>query len=372
MSKKVKTEDKDSYIDILDEESASVRIDHANHTLQQNSDCLHKTEEIMEHPITQLILILLVFIDCGIVIAELLIDRDAIRVEDVEDVKEAFHYTSIMILGIFLFEVALKICVEGLAFFLHYIEVLDALVVIISFIVDIMSLVPYFYNHVFNLICYARAAENKLRGIGLLIILRLWRIARIVNGIIASVKKHMRKRLETITEDRNRCRRKLNRAIKVARAKVEEIKLLEGILEKEGIEYRQIVAKTEQGDGDPAEVKLVIEEDIIDDKDNLEEEHKSIDGKEESKSNQEEKSKSIDEKEEGKGNQNEEGKSVDHKEEDKSLETGQTEKSEKDAQEGDKRSSRGDSDAASHHSERKADDAKDNKEEVEPEVLVYT
>lgn len=43
------------------------------------SGCLHKTEEILEHPITQLVMILLVFFDCGIVIAELIIDRDAVK-----------------------------------------------------------------------------------------------------------------------------------------------------------------------------------------------------------------------------------------------------------------------------------------------------
>lgn len=51
-------------------------------------------------------------------------------------------------------------------FFHHKFEILDAIVVVVSFVLDLVLL---FKNHHFE-------------ALGLLILLRLWRVARIING----------------------------------------------------------------------------------------------------------------------------------------------------------------------------------------------
>lgn len=63
-------------------------------------------------------------------------------------------------------EISLKVFVFRLEFFHHKFEILDAIVVVVSFVLDLILL---FKNHHFE-------------ALGLLILLRLWRVARIING----------------------------------------------------------------------------------------------------------------------------------------------------------------------------------------------
>lgn len=59
-----------------------------------------------------------------------------------------------------------KLYAYRMEFFEHKFEVFDAVVVVISFVLDIV-----FIFH-----------EDVSDGVGLLILLRLWRVARIING----------------------------------------------------------------------------------------------------------------------------------------------------------------------------------------------
>ena len=73
---------------------------------------------------------------------------------------------SLAILTFFMMEIFFKIFVFRLEFFHHKFEILDAIVVVISFILDIVLLFR----------------EHEFEALGLLILLRLWRVARIING----------------------------------------------------------------------------------------------------------------------------------------------------------------------------------------------
>lgn len=73
---------------------------------------------------------------------------------------------SFAILVFFMVEIFLKIFVFCLEFFHHKFEILDAIVVVVSFVLDLVLL---FKKHHFE-------------ALGLLILLRLWRVARIING----------------------------------------------------------------------------------------------------------------------------------------------------------------------------------------------
>lgn len=76
------------------------------------------------------------------------------------------HSLSIFILCLFLVEVAAKLYAYRLRFFYHKLEVFDAIVVIVSFGLDVAYQDP----------------ESSARGAGLIIVLRLWRVARLLNG----------------------------------------------------------------------------------------------------------------------------------------------------------------------------------------------
>ncbi|XP_076778874.1 voltage-gated hydrogen channel 1 isoform X2 [Arvicanthis niloticus] len=117
----------------------------------------------------QVIIICLVVLDALLVLAELLLD---LKIIEQNYIVKVFHYMSFAILAFFMVEIFLKIFVFRLEFFHHKFEILDAIVVVVSFVID---LVLMFKNHHFE-------------ALGLLILLRLWRVARIINGIIISVK----------------------------------------------------------------------------------------------------------------------------------------------------------------------------------------
>lgn len=73
---------------------------------------------------------------------------------------------SIAILTFFMMEIFFKIFVFRLEFFHHKFEILDAIVVVVSFVLDVVLLFR----------------EHEFEALGLLILLRLWRVARIING----------------------------------------------------------------------------------------------------------------------------------------------------------------------------------------------
>lgn len=79
---------------------------------------------------------------------------------------QIFHYLSLALLTFFMVELAGKVFAYRREFFEHKFEVFDGVVVVVSFVLDIV-----FIFH-----------EDAFDGIGLLILLRLWRVARIING----------------------------------------------------------------------------------------------------------------------------------------------------------------------------------------------
>ncbi|XP_055461943.1 voltage-gated hydrogen channel 1 isoform X1 [Psammomys obesus] len=120
----------------------------------------------------QVVIICLVILDALLVLAELLLDLRIIKPDEKDYAEKAFHYMSFAILVFFMWEIIFKIFVFRLEFFHHNFEILDAIVVVLSFVLDLVLL---FKKHQFE-------------ALGLLILLRLWRVARIINGIIISVK----------------------------------------------------------------------------------------------------------------------------------------------------------------------------------------
>ncbi|XP_061692090.1 voltage-gated hydrogen channel 1 isoform X2 [Syngnathoides biaculeatus] len=120
----------------------------------------------------QVLVVCLVVLDAIFVLAELLVDLSIIQLEHGHVAPEVFHYLSLALLTFFMVELAGKLFAYRLEFFQHRFEVFDALVVILSFVLDIVFI---FHDDIFD-------------GMGLLILLRLWRVARIINGILVSVK----------------------------------------------------------------------------------------------------------------------------------------------------------------------------------------
>jgi hypothetical protein len=92
------------------------------------------------------------------------------------------HVLGLIVLGIFVVELCLKLYSFGLSFFKHKMEVFDGIIVVVSFAMDA---------------AYG-GDEDAWDGVGLLVLLRLWRVVRIVNGVVLSVKKKSEKRIHEI------------------------------------------------------------------------------------------------------------------------------------------------------------------------------
>eukprot|EP00118_Oscarella_pearsei_P001340 m.7203 g.7203 ORF g.7203 m.7203 type:complete len:287 (+) comp17997_c0_seq1:34-894(+) len=106
---------------------------------------------------------------------------------------EVMHILGITVLSCFLLEIILKLYAMDISFLKHKLEVFDAVVVIVSFALD----VAYSGN------------EDAWDGVGLLILLRLWRVTRIINGIIISVKKKSEKQAHELNVQINILKEKL-------------------------------------------------------------------------------------------------------------------------------------------------------------------
>ncbi|XP_073769852.1 voltage-gated hydrogen channel 1 isoform X1 [Danio rerio] len=97
---------------------------------------------------------------------------------------QVFHYLSLALLTFFMVELAGKIFAYRLEFLHHKFEVFDGIVVVVSFILDIIYI----------------SKEDAFDAMGLLILLRLWRVARIINGILVSVQNRANHRVEKLKE----------------------------------------------------------------------------------------------------------------------------------------------------------------------------
>ncbi|UJR25099.1 hypothetical protein I4U23_006460 [Adineta vaga] len=151
-----------------------------------------KIMHIVEKTIFHIGIIVLVLVDCVLVIAELMLDflflnnkcsrntgksdKEEKECPGLELAIEILHFGSIFLLAIFVVEVLTKIYAFGKKwwnFREKKMEWLDAIIVIVSFAVDV----------------YFAKRQSALAEISLLFIsLRLWRIVRIINSVAQSIR----------------------------------------------------------------------------------------------------------------------------------------------------------------------------------------
>ncbi|XP_075836152.1 voltage-gated hydrogen channel 1 isoform X2 [Microtus pennsylvanicus] len=167
----------------------------------------------------QVVIICLVILDALLVLAELLLDLKIIEPDGKDYVVKVFHYMSFAILVFFMLEISLKIFVFRLEFFHHKFEILDAIVVVVSFVLDLILL---FKKHQFE-------------ALGLLILLRLWRVARIINGIIISVKTRSERQILRLKQINIQLATKIQHLEFSCSEKEQEIERLNKLLRQNGL-----------------------------------------------------------------------------------------------------------------------------------------
>ncbi|XP_067932631.1 voltage-gated hydrogen channel 1-like [Watersipora subatra] len=212
----------------------------------------------------QIVVICLVLLDCILVISELLIDlkafeneasvgrnlthtvsketvvsndepslkKEIIEAEEAEEpslvAAEVLHYCSIAILSIFLLELFAKLFAMGKEFFHHKLEIIDAVIVVVSFALDIAFI----------------DSEGLSSVFGLLVLLRLWRIGRIVNGIVLSMKTQADKKLNKEKGLRQAAEAELVKFREYCTAQEREIETLQLLLTQNNIEFTKMAKPT--------------------------------------------------------------------------------------------------------------------------------
>ncbi|XP_035017780.2 voltage-gated hydrogen channel 1 [Hippoglossus stenolepis] len=168
----------------------------------------------------QVLVVCLVILDVMFVLAELIIDLSVINLKH-EHIAEVFHYLSLAVLTFFMVELAGKIFAYRLEFLQHKFEVFDGLVVVVSFVLDIV-----FIFH-----------EDAFDGMGLLILLRLWRVARIINGILLSVKTRADQRLHKLKETYDHLVQRITELQERTDKLEQDKQKLEDLLKKNSIDF---------------------------------------------------------------------------------------------------------------------------------------
>uniref|UniRef100_A0A8C3WF19 Voltage-gated hydrogen channel 1 n=1 Tax=Catagonus wagneri TaxID=51154 RepID=A0A8C3WF19_9CETA len=167
----------------------------------------------------QVVIICLVILDALLVLAELVLDLKIIQTDKNKYAFEIFHYMSMAILTFFMMEIFFKIFVFRLEFFHHKFEILDAVVVVVSFTLDVVLL---FW-------------KREFEALGLLILLRLWRVARIINGIIISVKTRSERQLLRLKQINIQLATKIQHLEFCCSEKEQEIERLNKLLRQHGL-----------------------------------------------------------------------------------------------------------------------------------------
>ncbi|NXS93975.1 HVCN1 protein, partial [Jacana jacana] len=167
----------------------------------------------------QILVVCLVILDALLVLGELLMDLKIIHPDKYNITPKVFHYLSLSILTIFLVEVGFKVFVYRREFFHHKFEVLDGIVVIVSFILDVVLIFR----------------EHEFEAVGLLILLRLWRVARIINGIILSVKTRSEQQVSKLKQANLKLATKVEQLEYSCIEKEQEIERLNKILKQHGL-----------------------------------------------------------------------------------------------------------------------------------------
>ncbi|XP_043833390.1 voltage-gated hydrogen channel 1-like [Dromiciops gliroides] len=167
----------------------------------------------------QVLIVCLVIVDALLVLAELMLDLKIIQPDEKNYAARVLYCLSIAILTFFMIEIVLKLYVFHKAFFYHKFEILDVLTVIVSFALAITILFK----------------EHDFEALGLLILLRLWRVARIMNSLILSVKKRSDRQLLKLKFINHQMAMKIQHLEYICTEKEQEIERLNKVLRDYGL-----------------------------------------------------------------------------------------------------------------------------------------
>ncbi|XP_057308502.1 voltage-gated hydrogen channel 1-like isoform X2 [Hydractinia symbiolongicarpus] len=172
-----------------------------------------KLRFLLHHHYFQIMICVLVLIDTAVVVTEIMVEtsnKDGSPNHDMEVAEKVLHFTSLTILSFFMVEIITKIFAMGKEFLHHKFEIFDAVIVTVSFLLDVFL-----------------SSGGLKDGVEFLILLRLWRITRIINGIIVSIKTRAEEREEKLRKEKDEVMERCNQlelTVEVQKKKIEYLK----------------------------------------------------------------------------------------------------------------------------------------------------
>ncbi|OWF46169.1 voltage-gated hydrogen channel 1-like [Mizuhopecten yessoensis] len=181
-------------------ENPDVSGDNANGVKQKLGNVMHSKQV---HVISMCLLVL----DAIFVLLLLFVDLDVIPVSGdgenhskKEEVENGLHYTGLTILSLFMLEIMLKIIADGSSFFKKKLEVFDAAVVLVSFVLDIA-------------LSLSRVSSLVRDIVILMILLRLWRFFKLLVNVNIFVRKDIQNQIEAERELRTQAEKERDVAL---------------------------------------------------------------------------------------------------------------------------------------------------------------
>ncbi|CAF0817199.1 unnamed protein product [Brachionus calyciflorus] len=155
----------------------------------KNISLYEKIRRILLSNYMHVAIIFLVILDSLCVTCELIIEAENKKEShSLEGAEDFFKYSGFIILCIFMIEIMFKLIFIFDEFRHSKLEIVDALIVLISFIAEIIFM----------------KSKSVLSAVfGLISIFRFWRIIRIVNGFTMTVEKRSEAKIEKLKEGMN-------------------------------------------------------------------------------------------------------------------------------------------------------------------------
>ncbi|XP_064635596.1 uncharacterized protein LOC135492849 [Lineus longissimus] len=132
------------------------------------------------------------------------------RAEELIHISHMLHYTSIALLSVLLLEVILKVIAMGSDFFHHKLEIMDSIVILISFILDLVFI------------------QDHDKNLAVAIFLFIWQMLRVLSALI----NHNKKRVEFLMQVMKESNLKLHQQNLLLRRKVKQKKKQLGNLQQ--------------------------------------------------------------------------------------------------------------------------------------------
>jgi len=144
-----------------DDSNSSVTTDRDGIGIRSRRSCLDRMGRVIDTNKFQINVVCAVALDGFLVVGGLLAAGDGLATA-----AQALHYTTIGMLCMFVIEVCVRVLALRRQFYRRRMELFDAVIVVVTFALAIVF-----------------AKDDSVRSsAGLLILLRLWRVAKILNG----------------------------------------------------------------------------------------------------------------------------------------------------------------------------------------------